>query len=205
MGKINLPNKLTILRGILVPFFVFFMVYPVFDNGNEFWARIVSAAIFIIAAITDFLDGRIARSRKLGTLFGKFMDPLADKFMVFAALIAINFSGYIFPADSEMSAKVLKNLFFWMSIVIVFRELMVTSLRLVVASGEQQIAIPANIWGKIKTVSQMLCIIVVILEPLLLPSEGFVSLVLMIVTTAFTLFSAYTYIREYWKYIDPTV
>ena len=205
MAKLNLPNKLTLIRAVLVPFFVFFMVYPIFGIENATWCRIVAASIFVLAGATDFLDGRIARKRKLVTRFGKFMDPLADKFMVFAALIAINFSGYVFPDNTSVSTVLLKNLFFWMSIIIVFRELMVTSLRLVVASGEQQIAIPANIWGKIKTLSQMVCITVVILEPIAFPLGGYPSLVLMVITTVFTLFSAYTYIRQYWRYIDPTV
>ena len=203
MTKLNLPNKLTLLRAVLVPFFVFFMVYPVFGTEHEAWSRIVAAAIFILAGITDFLDGVIARSRQLITRFGKFMDPLADKFMVFAALLAINFSSFVFPAESKVPDWLLENVFFWMSLVIIFRELMVTSLRLVVVSGEQQIVIPASIWGKIKTVSQMICISVVILEPIALPLGGYLSLIAMIVTTAFTLFSAYQYIRRYWQYIDP--
>ena len=205
MTKLNLPNKLTLLRAVLVPFFVFFMVYPTFGQEHETWSRIVAAAIFILAAVTDFLDGIIARKRQLITRFGKFMDPLADKFMVFAALLAINFSNYVFPADSTVPPELLKNLFFWMSLVIIFRELMVTSLRLVVASGEQQIAIPANIWGKVKTVSQMICISAVILEPIVLPLGGFLSLILMIAATGLTIFSAYIYIRQYWQYIDPTL
>ncbi len=202
--KLNLPNKLTLIRALLVPFFVFFMIYPIFGSSHVTWSRIVAAAIFILAAITDFVDGKIARKCGLVTRFGKFMDPLADKFMVFAALLAIIFSDFIIPTGETLSHGFLKNVFFWMSLIIIFRELMVTSLRLVVASSDQQIVIPANIWGKLKTVSQMVCIVTVILEPIVLPLGGFLSLIMMIVTTAFTIFSGYKYVIGYWQYIDPT-
>jgi CDP-diacylglycerol--glycerol-3-phosphate 3-phosphatidyltransferase len=187
---------------MLVPFFVFFIIYPVFGSEHITWSRIVAAAIFILAALTDFLDGKIARMRGMVTSFGKFMDPLADKFMVFAALIAVLFSNIIFPEGQTLSKGFLSNVFFWMSLVIIFRELMVTSLRLVV-SGGANIVIPANIWGKMKTVSQIACIIVVILEPVISKTGGFLSLITMIVTIFFTIFSAYTYVKKYWVHINP--
>lgn len=201
--KLNLPNKLTLIRALLVPFFVIFMIYPIFGSDHITWSRIFAAAIFILASLTDFFDGKIARMRGLVTSFGKFMDPLADKFMIFAALIAILFSDYIFPAGQTLSQGLLGNIFFWMSLIIIFRELTVTSLRLVV-SGDANIVIPANIWGKMKTVSQIICIIVVILEPIISRLGGFISLVSMLVAAFFTVFSGYKYVRGYWKYIDPT-
>ncbi|NCA68463.1 MAG: CDP-diacylglycerol--glycerol-3-phosphate 3-phosphatidyltransferase [Clostridia bacterium] len=201
--KLNLPNKLTLIRAVLVPFFIIFMIYPIFGTDHITWSRIFAAAIFILASLTDFFDGKIARMRGLVTSFGKFMDPLADKFMIFAALIAVLFSAFIFPTGNILSHGLLSNVFFWMSIIIIFRELTVTSLRLVV-SGDANIVIPANIWGKMKTVSQIICIIVVILEPIVSQLGGFLSLISMLVATFFTAFSGYKYIKEYWKYIDPT-
>lgn len=201
--KLNLPNKLTLIRAILVPFFVIFMIYPIFGSDHITWSRIVAAAIFILASLTDFFDGKIARMKGLVTSFGKFMDPLADKFMIFAALIAVLFSDYIFPEGQTLSRGLLSSIFFWMSLIIIFRELTVTSLRLVV-SGDANIVIPANIWGKMKTVSQIICILIVILEPIISKLNGFLSLIAMIVATFFTVFSGYKYVKEYWRFIDPT-
>ena len=76
--KLNIANKLTLARIVLVPFFAFFIIYPVFTYEHTTWSRIIAAAIFILAAITDFLDGKIARKKQIITHFGKFMDPLAD-------------------------------------------------------------------------------------------------------------------------------
>jgi CDP-diacylglycerol--glycerol-3-phosphate 3-phosphatidyltransferase len=139
----------------------------------------------------------------LVTSFGKFMDPLADKFMIFAALTAVLFSNYIFPEGQTISRGLLSGIFFWMSLIIIFRELMVTSLRLVV-SGDAKIVIPANIWGKMKTVTQIICILIVILEPIISKLNGFLSLIGMFVATFFTVFSGYKYVKEYWRFIDPT-
>ncbi len=200
--KLNLPNKLTLLRALLVPFFVIFMIYPISGSNHLTWSRFVAAAIFILAALTDLFDGKIARMRGLVTSFGKFMDPLADKLMIFAALIAVLFSDYIFPTGQTISKEFLGNAFFWMSLVIIFRELTVTSLRLVVV-GDANIVIPANIWGKMKTVTQIICVLVVILEPIVAQLGGFLSLLSMAVATFFTVFSGYKYVKGYWKYIDP--
>lgn len=83
--KLNIANKLTLARIVLVPFFAFFIIYPVFTYEHTTWSRIIAAAIFILAAITDFLDGKIARKKQIITHFGKFMDPLADKFNDFGS------------------------------------------------------------------------------------------------------------------------
>ena len=92
----NLPNKLTILRVLLIPFFVFFMLAPYFPGYGNY----IAVAIFIIASFTDFLDGYLARRDNLVTNFGKFMDPLADKFLILGAMFAISFSDYIFDYDA---------------------------------------------------------------------------------------------------------
>lgn len=139
----NLPNKLTIFRVILIPFFVFFMLAPYFpDNG-----KYIAVAIFIIASLTDMLDGKIARKYNLVTNFGKFMDPLADKLLVCSAMICL-------VATGQLAA--------WMVIVIISREFIISGFRLVAA--DNGVVIAASYWGKFKTTFQMLMIIVLILD-----------------------------------------
>jgi len=131
----NLPNKLTILRVVLVPVFVIFMHIP----GE--WGRWAALAVFIIASLTDTADGYIARKYNLVTDFGKFMDPLADKLLVSAAMICLIIKGLL-PA--------------WIVIVIISREFIISGFRLIAA--EKGIVIAASWWGKIKTVVQMVMI-----------------------------------------------
>lgn len=138
----NLPNKLTVLRVILIPFFV---VSLMIENGANQTFRYVAAAIFIIASLTDMLDGKIARKYNLVTNFGKFMDPLADKLLVCSALICLIQLGQL-PA--------------WMVIIIVSREFIISGFRLVAA--EQGIVIAASYWGKFKTVFQMTAVVLLI-------------------------------------------
>lgn len=140
----NLPNKLTTLRVILIPFFVFSLLY----RGGEVAAfRYVAAAIFIVASLTDLLDGKIARKYGLVTNFGKFMDPLADKLLVCSALICL---------------IELKQLPAWMVIVIISREFIISGFRLV--ASDNGVVIAANYWGKFKTTFQMLMIILLFLD-----------------------------------------
>ena len=140
----NLPNKLTILRVIMIPFFVVALLY---DGGENQTLRYVAAAIFIIASLTDMLDGKIARKYNLVTNFGKFMDPLADKLLVCSALICLIQLGQL-PA--------------WMVIIIVSREFIISGFRLVAA--EQGIVIAASYWGKFKTTFQMIAVVLMILN-----------------------------------------
>ncbi len=140
----NLPNKLTVLRVILIPFFV---AAVLFDEGDSQIFRYLAASIFIVASLTDMLDGKIARKYNLVTNFGKFMDPLADKLLVCAALICLVELGQL-PA--------------WMVIVIVSREFIISGFRLVAA--EQGIVIAASYWGKFKTTFQMIAIILMIVD-----------------------------------------
>lgn len=137
----NLPNKLTVLRLILVPFFVFFLLMP--SIPHHFLAAFL---IFAAASYTDHLDGKIARKRNMVTDFGKFADPLADKILVFSAIAC-------FIQLGLTSAPVL--------IITAAREFTVTSVRLVASSKGKVVA--ANIFGKIKTVSQMIAILVIML------------------------------------------
>ena len=199
--KMNLPNKLTVLRLILVPIFVVIMMV-----SNALWASAVGLALFIIASLTDMLDGKIARKHNLVTDFGKFMDPLADKFMVIGAMFVILYRSLSLYSD----AKLFSNIFFWAFMIVIFRELAVTSIRLVV-SGSSGIVIAANMLGKIKTCTQIACVICCIAEPViydLLGQEKLLQLLpASLVTSAlmliFTLWSGINYIVSYWKYLDP--
>lgn len=136
----NLPNKLTVFRIILVPFFVAVLLSPGFPSRY-----LVAELIFIVASLTDHYDGKIARERGQITNFGKFLDPLADKILVISALVCFLELG-------------LANV--WCVLLIIAREFMVTSIRLVAMDGGKVIA--ANKWGKFKTVSQIVAVIVVL-------------------------------------------
>ncbi|MCD8300496.1 MAG: CDP-diacylglycerol--glycerol-3-phosphate 3-phosphatidyltransferase [Clostridiales bacterium] len=140
----NLPNKLTMMRMVLIPFFVFFMLM---DMGYSRIFRLIALLIFIVASLTDMADGKIARKRNLITNFGKFMDPLADKLLVCSALICLMARGMI-PA--------------WMVIVIIAREFIVSGFRLIAV--EQGKVIAAGMLGKVKTVFQMAAVILLILS-----------------------------------------
>ncbi|MCD8365437.1 MAG: CDP-diacylglycerol--glycerol-3-phosphate 3-phosphatidyltransferase [Clostridiales bacterium] len=153
----NLPNKLTIFRVILIPFFVFFLLA---DIGLGAVAPILALIIFIVASLTDMLDGRIARKYNLVTNFGKFMDPLADKLLVSSALICL--------VELDKAAS-------WIVIIIIAREFFISGFRLIAA--EHQIVIAASMWGKSKTVSQMAAIILLILNCAWSPLIGGVDVV----------------------------
>ncbi len=139
----NLPNKLTILRMIMVPFFVLFMLVPIGGPANK-W---IALAIFVVASLTDTLDGYIARRDHLITDFGKFMDPLADKLLVCSALIC-------FVELGDLPA--------WMVIVIIAREFIISGFRLV--ASDNGIVIAASKTGKLKTISQMVMVVLVIAD-----------------------------------------
>ena len=139
----NLPNKLTVLRVIMVPFFVFCMLTDVGGAANK-W---IALALFVIASLTDMLDGKIARKYNLVTNFGKFMDPLADKLLVCSAMICLIPSG-------KLDAAIV--------IVIIAREFIISGFRLV--ASDNGIVIAASYWGKFKTVFQMAMIIVLIAD-----------------------------------------
>lgn len=142
----NLPNKLTILRIIMIPFFLFFLLG---DFGTA--GRYIAAAIFCVASLTDSLDGYIARKYNLVTNFGKFMDPLADKLLVCSAMIAL-----IGLEDAVVSLPSV------VVIVIIAREFIITGFRTLAV--EQNIVIAAGFWGKLKTICQMIMLIVLIIN-----------------------------------------
>ena len=199
----NLPNKLTLIRILLVPILLLVLVVRI--DGVPSWAtQVVAAVVFLGASITDLFDGKIARRRGLITDFGKFMDPLADKFLVFAALLGIlyRFDG------SELGFDDLRPVFIWAAAIVVFRELAVTSLRLVI-SGKDGIVLAASMLGKIKTTTQMICISTILLEPVIFGwfvpfGEWHILTYLTIaLMTVMTLWSGIDYVTKYWKYIDP--
>ncbi|MEE0259222.1 MAG: CDP-diacylglycerol--glycerol-3-phosphate 3-phosphatidyltransferase [Coprococcus comes] len=139
----NLPNKLTILRVILIPFFVVFMLFDITGAADK-WIALV---IFCVASLTDMLDGKIARKYNLVTNFGKFMDPLADKLLVCTALICLT-------SMDRLNVIVV--------LVIIAREFIISGFRLV--ASDNGIVIAASYWAKFKTVSQMALIIVLIMD-----------------------------------------
>jgi CDP-diacylglycerol--glycerol-3-phosphate 3-phosphatidyltransferase len=196
----NVPNILSLVRVALVPAFVATLL---FMRDIEIWGLVVPAVIYVITGLTDMLDGKIARKYGLVTDFGKFIDPLADKFMVLASMIALLV--WMLLRGEQMLAMV----FVWVVLVILLRELGVTSLRLVVA-GKSGIVVAASILGKIKTVSQIISICVLFIEPLVNALIGGyaldtlypVSFFFVGVTLIFTLLSGVNYLKGGWKHIS---
>ena len=168
----NLPNKLTIMRVILIPFFVFFLLSPYFPAYGNY----IAVAIFIVASLTDMLDGKIARKYNLVTNFGKFMDPLADKLLVCSAMICL---------------IELDRLAAWIVIVIIAREFIISGFRLV--ASDNGVVIAASYWGKFKTTFQMLMVIVLILD-IQMPSFQILGTVLTYVALILTVVSLIDYI-----------
>lgn len=202
----NLPNKLTCARMALIPFFLFFLIFPEIIGVEV--SRIIAAVIFALTAFTDMLDGKIARKYNLVTDFGKFMDPLADKLMVFGAMIGIlvlNTVGQEGINQDQMN--IFNKVFAVAAFIIIFRELAVTSMRMVVSNAEG-IVIAANIFGKLKTVSQIIGIVFILIEPIFMaipkisysvPVASYVMLGIMVFTT---LFSGFNYFKAYWPHIN---
>ena len=189
----NLPNKLTVLRVILVPVFMLFLCVPM--GLSDTLVRVIAAVLFALTSLTDMLDGKIARKYNMITDFGKLMDPLADKFLVFGAMLGI----LVYCAD-------LRPIFVWAAAIVMLRELAVTSLRLLAAS--QSGAVIAAAWlGKVKTVTQVVCILCVILEPVILPFPLFtqyhlLSYVTIAAMIVMTIWSGVEYFAAYGKNIN---
>lgn len=162
----NLPNKLTIFRVILIPFFVVLLLFDL--TAYDKW---IALAIFIVASLTDFLDGHIARKYNLVTNFGKFMDPLADKLLVSAAMIAL--------AD-------LKRIPAWVVIIIISREFIISGFRLI--ASDNHVVIAASYWGKFKTTFQMVMVCLMIADiprlQLLTDIIMWIALILTVVSLA---------------------
>lgn len=193
----NLPNKITLSRIILVPFFMIIMFLPIP------YVNLIAFLVFVIAASTDCVDGHLARSKNMVTNFGKFLDPLADKLLVTAALIAL-------VGQDKLPS--------WIATVIIAREFIVTGIRLI-ASGEGRV-IAASMWGKVKTVTQIIAISLLLIDKYRLPAEesdifmlgkletlfanfiqaplegfiGILSTIMVIVAVITTIYSGYDYI-----------
>lgn len=188
----NLPNKLTIARLIMTPIFLatFLMDFP--------HHYIVALAIFCIASLTDFIDGQMARKQNLVTDFGKFLDPLADKMLTTSAFLGFIHLGIGYGIT-------------WITFIVLIREFLITSLRLVSAGKGNVIA--ANMWGKAKTVSQMLAIIIAILGRYVLSlfenaavlgcAIDIITNIALWVSAVLTVISGVIYVIQNKKYIDP--
>lgn len=191
----NLPNKLTVFRMIMVPVFLFLFCVPL--PVSDTVLRIIIAAVFAVVSLTDMVDGKIARKYNMITDFGKFMDPLADKFLVISACL-----GIIVKFDY------IRPVFVWAAAIVIFREFAVTSLRMI-AANKSGLVIAAAWLGKVKTTTQMICIICVLLEPVILPFKPFTEWhILSYATTAImvvmTLWSGIDYLIAYKPYIGET-
>lgn len=171
----NTPNKLTVARMIIVPFLVVFLLSGLGGNAN----RYISLILFVVASITDWFDGHLARKNNLVTNFGKFMDPLADKLLVCSAMICM---------------IELNRLPAWVVIIIIGREFIISGFRLIAA--ENGIVIAANYWGKFKTVSQMIMIILLILHFDTIPAFVILEQIFIWISLALTVISLMTYIWQ---------
>ena len=175
----NLPNKLTIARMAMVPLFMIALLM------NTPASRILATVIFALASLTDMLDGQIARKYNMVTNFGKLMDPLADKVLTAAAMICLVELG-------DLAA--------WIAVVIIFREYLITGLRSVAAS--ENIVVAANIWGKVKTVCQMIALMLLMVKPQVVALCGIdLGLWMMYVAVALTIYSGLDYVLKLNKQI----
>ncbi len=176
-GTMNLPNKLTILRIVIIPLFVLFLYVDIGDNVNSY----IAALLFIVASLTDLLDGKIARKYNLVTNFGKFMDPLADKLLVCSALIAL--------VDIEKLAG-------WIVIIIIARDFIINGLR--VLAADNGIVIAASYWGKLKTTCQMIMIVLLIVD-LDIPYMYVINNFFVYIALILTIISLFDYIYKNYK------
>ena len=203
-GKLNVPNTLSLIRALLVPVFVATLL---FMRDIAYWCCIVPTVVYIITGLTDMLDGKIARKYNLVTDFGKFIDPLADKFMVIGSAISILVWMMLRAMQTGERADLLLPLVFvWVVLIILLRELGVTSLRLVVA-GKSGIVVAASMLGKIKTVSQMAGTVVILMEPMIpyFQDNHILSYICMGIMAFTTLFSGWDYLKAYMPHLNTNV
>ncbi len=199
----NLPNQLTVARIIMTPLFMAAMLI------NFPHHYLVALVLFAAASFTDFLDGNIARARGIVTNFGKFLDPLADKMLTTAAFLAFLAKGFGWGIA-------------WVLFIVLFREFMIASLRLVAVSSEVKKVIPANMWGKVKTVTQMIAIIfgiaLLYFAESILPMLNLswtasvntinvlyiVYCILLWVSTVVAVISGAIYMKDSYEFVDPS-
>lgn len=195
--KENIPNILTVIRAVLVPVFMVVIIFaPRGDYGDdmpigEIVMRLVGAALFGLISLTDMIDGKIARKYNYVSDFGKFLDPLADKILVFGAMISL----ITFMGGSEGVPYIFEICLVFATFIFFTREIAVTSLRLLF-SNKGGHALAANFAGKMKTVFQMVFIIVALIEPIIwdLWIATFASMAIM---AAMTVISGVIYFKEY--------
>lgn len=166
----NLPNKLTILRVIMIPFFVFFMIMDIAGDIGK-W---IALGLFVGASLTDLLDGYIARKYNLVTNFGKFMDPLADKLLVSAAMVCLVETGQLAG---------------WIVILIISREFIISGFRLI--ASDNGVVIAASYWGKFKTVFQMAMVVLLIAD---IPAITIITTAVIWVAVILTIISLVDYL-----------
>jgi CDP-diacylglycerol--glycerol-3-phosphate 3-phosphatidyltransferase len=190
----NLPNKLTLMRIALTPVFMAAMLV---EFPHHY---LVALILFIIASITDWLDGYLARKNNQVTNFGKFCDPLADKMLTTAAFLAFMAKGWGIGIE-------------WVLFIVLLREFAVSALRLVVVTSNAKKVIAANIWGKMKTVSQMVSIIVGIAllycldwntDSAFFTTMNWLFTPILWISTALAVISGLIYVKESWTYINPS-
>lgn len=195
----NLPNRLTVMRIIMTPLF---MAAMMIEFPHHY---LVALVLFVVASLTDMLDGKIARARNLVTNFGKFLDPLADKMLTTSAFLGFLAKGFGFGIV-------------WVLFIVLFREFMIASLRLVAVSSENKKVIPANMWGKVKTVTQMAAIIIglavmyfgesiapIISAPLVVGDIlMLVFNIVLWVSTVVAVISGAIYMKDSFEFIDPS-
>ena len=190
--NMNLPTKLTVMRLVLIPFCMVFIIYPIFP-GDVIW-RIVAVALFVITSLTDMLDGQLARKMNLVTDLGKFLDPLADKMLVIGVLLSV----MIRYADYNPEfCRVLG----WGLFVIILREMSVTLLRMM-ASNKEGIVIAAAWLGKVKTTVQMVGIVVMLIEPLFPSTHMIGSYVMTGAMIVLTVWSGLDYFKAYMQMLS---
>ena len=183
--KLNLPNKLTLLRMLLIPvLLIFMMIKSLF--GSEALPRVISLIVFAVCAVTDLLDGLIARKKDMVTDLGKFLDPIADKMLILSTMMAF------------CSSEAYDYLHVWAfiaGVLVLIRELVITSLRLLMASKNTVVA--ASWHGKFKTVSQIVFVVVAIIEPVFGGSVYVLTYVTLAAMAVMTLFSGIMYLEQY--------
>jgi len=185
--QLNLPNSLSLFRVLMVPVLMVFMLVDV-ASGD-----LVALIVFLVAAGSDWLDGYIARKRHQTTVMGVFLDPLADKLLVTAALVSL-------VSLDELSA--------WIAMVVIARELAITGLRMIAAA--KGVVIPASKWGKVKTMSQMLAIAALIVEPRWLRPEWTlwghkVTWYLVVLMLVLTVISGVDYFVRAWRRLEGPI
>ena len=190
----NVPNTLSLIRALLVPVFVATLL---FMREIPVWCCVVPTIVYALTGLTDMLDGKIDRKYNLVTDFGKFIDPLADKFMVIGSAIAI-LVWMMLNGETKLALA-----FVWVVLIILLRELGVTSLRLVVA-GKSGIVVAASMLGKIKTVSQMVGTVVILMEPVIpfFCENHILSYACMLIMAFTTVFSGLDYLKAYLPHIS---